>query len=65
VQLAYAIGVVEPVSIYVETFGTSKVDNSSITDAIKNHFDLSSAGIIKKLDLKKPIFKKTATYGHF
>jgi len=65
VQLAYAIGVVEPVSIYVETFGTAQVDNYDITEVIQNNFDLSSAGIIKKLDLKKPIFKKTATYGHF
>ncbi len=65
VQLAYAIGVVEPVSIYVKTFDTEKVDKQAIIDAVHDNFDLSPNGIIKKLDLKKPIFAKTATYGHF
>jgi S-adenosylmethionine synthetase len=61
-QLGYAIGVAEPVSIYVKTFGTEKVGKQAIIDAVKNNFDLTPDGIIKKLDLKKPIFQKTATY---
>lgn len=65
VQLAYAIWVVEPVSIYVDTLGTWQVERKKIIDTIRQNFDLSSAGIIRKLDLKKPIFKKTAAYGHF
>lgn len=65
VQLGYAIWVAEPVSIYVKTFDTEKVERQSIIDAIKTNFDLTPNGIIKKLDLKKPIFQKTATYGHF
>jgi len=65
VQLGYAIWVAEPVSIYVETFGTSKVETPKIIDAIKANFDLTPDGIIKTLDLKKPIFKKTASWGHF
>lgn len=65
VQLAYAIGVPYPVSIFVETFGTGKVEELAISKAIEEVFDCSPAGIIKKLDLKKPIYKKTASYGHF
>lgn len=65
IQVSYAIGVVEPVSIYVDCFGTEKVAREKIIEAIKSNFDLSQQGIIKKLDLKKPIFKKTAAYGHF
>ncbi len=65
VQLGYAIWVAEPVSIYVETFGTSKVETSKIVEAIKANFDLTPDGIIKTLDLKKPIFKKTASWWHF
>lgn len=65
VQLWYAIWVVEPVSIYVDCFGTQKVDIADIIVAIQNNFDLSQSGIIKKLDLKKPIYKKTAAYWHF
>lgn len=65
VQLAYAIGVPYPVSIYVDTFGTGKVEDFAISEAIKQVFDCTPAGIIKKLDLKKPIYKKTASYGHF
>lgn len=65
VQLGYAIGVVEPVSIHVDSFGTEKVDLERITQAITQNFDLSQNGIIKKLDLKKPIYQKTAAYGHF
>lgn len=65
VQLAYAIGVPYPVSIYIDTFGTGKVEDFAISEAVKQVFDCTPAGIIKKLDLKKPIYKKTASYGHF
>ena len=65
IQLAYAIGVPFPVSIMVETFGTAKVDGHRIEDAIKQVFDLSPGGIIKALKLHQPIFRKTASYGHF
>ena len=65
IQLAYAIGVPFPVSVMVDTFGTGKVENFAITEAVKQVFDCSPAGIIKTLDLKKPIYRKTAAYGHF
>lgn len=65
VELAYAIGVPEPVSIMIDTFGTQKVDIPSLTKAVKNVFDCTPSGIIKTLDLKKPIYRKTAAYGHF
>ncbi|AKA50010.1 S-adenosylmethionine synthase [Mycoplasmopsis gallinacea] len=65
IQVAYAIGVAQPVSIMVETFGTNKVDNNIIEQAIQNIFDLSPKGIIDALDLRKPIYQKTAYYGHF
>ena len=65
VQIAYAIGVAEPVSVSVETFGTAKVDEAKITEIIKKCFDLRPAGIIKMLDLRRPIYKQTAAYGHF
>ena len=65
VQLAYAIGVPFPVSIMAETFGTGVVADSVIADAIKEVFDCTPAGIIKTLDLKKPIYQATAAYGHF
>ena len=65
IQLSYAIWVKEPVSIYVDCFGTEKVDRQKIIQAIKENFDLSPAWIIEKLDLKKPIYKKTTSYGHF
>ncbi|MBN2656594.1 MAG: methionine adenosyltransferase [Spirochaetales bacterium] len=65
VELAYAIGVAEPVSIFVNTFGTSKVDEELIEAAVSRHFDLTPAGIIRTLDLKRPIYKPTAAYGHF
>jgi len=65
VQIAYAIGVAEPVSVSVETFGTAKVDEEKIVAAIKKCFDLRPAGIIKMLDLRRPIYKQTAAYGHF
>ena len=65
VQIAYAIGVAQPVGLYVETFGTGKVDDSVIIKAIRNTFDLSPAGIIRELDLLRPIYRQTAAYGHF
>jgi len=65
IQVAYAIGVVQPVSIMVDTHGTGKVAESKIEDCVKEIFDLSPAGIIESLDLLRPIYKKTATYGHF
>ena len=65
VQLAYAIGVAEPVSIAIDTFNTGKVSEGELVAAVRKHFDLRPAGIIKMLDLKHPIYKQTAAYGHF
>ena len=65
VQLAYAIGVPFPVSILVDTFCTAKVEEQKIENAVKNVFDTTPAGIIKTLDLLKPIYQATAAYGHF
>lgn len=65
VQLAYAIGVAQPVSIAVDTFGTGKVTESKIVEWVRELFDLRPAGIIKMLDLRRPIYKQTAAYGHF
>jgi S-adenosylmethionine synthetase len=65
VQLAYAIGVAKPVSVLVDTFGTAAIPEEKISELINRHFDLRPAGIIKTLDLRRPIFKKTAAYGHF
>jgi len=65
IQLAYAIGVPYPVSVMVDTFGTAKADENAISKAVEKVFDLSPAGIIKTLDLRKPIYLKTAAYGHF
>lgn len=65
VQLAYAIGVAQPVSISVDTFGTGSVSEQTLTAAIRRVFDLRPAGIIKMLDLQRPIYKQTAVYGHF
>ncbi len=65
IQIAYAIGVVEPVSIMVDTHGTAKVDESKLESCVRDIFDLRPAGIIKSLDLLRPIYRKTATYGHF
>jgi S-adenosylmethionine synthetase len=64
-QVSYAIGVAHPVSLSVETFGTGKISDDKIVELIKKHFDLRPAAIIKQLDLRKPIFKKTAAFGHF
>ncbi len=65
VQLAYAIGVAKPVSIYMDTFGSARCDQDKIVKAIQDHFDLSVSGIIRYLDLRKPVYAKSATYGHF
>lgn len=65
IQLAYAIGVATPVSINVDTYGTGKVNEEKIVELIQSNFDLRPAGIIKMLDLRKPIYKQTAAYGHF
>ncbi|MGV0167042.1 methionine adenosyltransferase [Furfurilactobacillus sp. WILCCON 0119] len=65
VQLAYAIGVAQPVSISVDTFGTGRVSEATLAAAIRDVFDLRPAGIIKMLDLQRPIYKQTAAYGHF
>ena len=65
VQVAYAIGVAHPVSILVDTFGTGRIEETKIQELVKKHFDLRPAGIIEMLDLLKPHYRKTATYGHF
>ena len=65
IQLSYAIGVAEPTSVMVDTFGTGKISEEKITDIIKKEFDLRPAGIINMLDLRRPIYKNTAAYGHF
>jgi len=65
VQLAYAIGVAEPVSVYVDSFGTGAVDDEKISELVRAHFKLTPRGIIETLDLRRPIYKKTAAFGHF
>jgi S-adenosylmethionine synthetase len=65
IQLSYAIGVAHPTSIMVDTFGTGKLDGEKIVEIIRENFDLRPAGIIKMLDLRRPIYKQTAAYGHF
>ncbi len=65
IQVSYAIGVAEPTSILVETFGTGKVDDAKLTALVREHFDLRPYGIVKMLDLIRPIYRKTAAYGHF
>lgn len=65
IQLSYAIGVAEPTSILVDTFGTGKVSDDKIVEVVKNNFRLTPKGIIESLDLKRPIYKQTAAYGHF
>ncbi len=65
VQVAYAIGMAQPVSILVETFGTNTISEESIEDAVRATFDLRPAAIVRDLNLKRPIYKKTAAYGHF
>lgn len=65
IQLSYAIGVAEPTSIMVDTFGTGKISDEKITEIVRENFDLRPAGIIKMLDLRRPIYRQTASYGHF
>ena len=65
VQLAYAIGVAEPVSILIETFGTAKIDEEKISELVRKNFQLTPRGIIEYLNLRRPIYRKTAAYGHF
>ena len=65
VEVSYAIGMKEPLSIYVNTFGTGKIEDEKITEIIKQKFNLTPNGIIKYLNLKEPIYTKTTNYGHF
>jgi S-adenosylmethionine synthetase len=65
IQVSYAIGVAEPTSISIETFGTGHLDDSTLIDVIKTNFDLTPQGIINHHDLLRPIYRKTATYGHY
>ncbi len=65
VQLAYAIGVADPVSVYVDTFGTGKIELPKLVDLVREHFQMTPRGIMESLQLRRPIFKKTAAYGHF
>ena len=65
IELAYAIGVAKPVSVLINTHGTGKVSDEKLADIVNKHFDLRPAGIIKQLDLRRPIYKQTAAYGHF
>ena len=65
IQLAYAIGVANPVSINVDTYGTGKVSEEKLVELVRNNFDLRPAGIIRMLDLRRPIYRQTAAYGHF
>ncbi len=65
IQLAYAIGVAEPVSIYVNSHGTGKIDDAAISALLSKHLDFTPAGIIEHLDLRKPVYRQTAAYGHF
>ena len=65
IELAYAIGVANPVSVFVDTYGTGKVSDEKLSGIIRENFDLRPAAIIEKLGLRKPMYKKTAAYGHF
>ena len=65
VQLAYAIGVADPVSVLVRTEGTGRVDETTLANLVREHFPLTPKGIIAHLDLRRPIYQKTAAYGHF
>ncbi len=65
IQLSYAIGVAEPTSIMVDTFGTGAVEDDKLVEIVRENFDLRPAGIIQMLDLRRPIYKQTAAYGHF
>jgi S-adenosylmethionine synthetase len=65
VQLAYAIGVAEPVSVLIDTFDTGLIDDDKISEIVRAHFKLTPKAIIETLDLRRPIYKKTAAFGHF
>ena len=65
IQLSYAIGVAHPTSIMVDTFGTGKLSDDKLVEIIRENFDLRPAGIIRMLDLRRPLYKQTAAYGHF
>ena len=65
IQLSYAIGVAQPTSIMIDTFGTGKIAEEKLVEIVRENFDLRPAGIIKMLDLRRPIYKQTAAYGHF
>ena len=65
IQLSYAIGVAQPTSIMADTYGTGKLSDEKLVEIIRENFDLRPAGIIKMLDLRRPIYKQTAAYGHF
>ena len=65
VQLAYAIGVAEPVSVFIDTHGTGRVDEDKLAETVRKNFQLTPKGIIETLDLRRPIFKATAKFGHF
>ena len=65
VQLSYAIGVARPLSVFVETFGTGKIEDEKIAEIVDKHFDLRPGAIIRDLNLRRPIYRKTAAYGHF
>src|SRR6185295_6434619 len=65
VELSYAIGHPQPIGVSIETFGTHKIDQGAIVDLVREHFDLSPHGIIRDLKLRRPIYKATASYGHF
>jgi len=65
IQISYAIGVAEPTSITIDTFGTGKISNEAITKLVREHFDLRPKGLIKMLNLLRPIYTQTAAYGHF
>jgi len=65
VQLAYAIGVADPVSVRVDTFGTGKVSETRLTELVRKNFSLTPKGIIESLNLRRPIYRQTAAYGHF
>ena len=65
IQLSYAIGVAQPTSVMVDTFGTGKLSDEKLVEIVRENFDLRPAGIIKMLDLRRPIYRQTAAYGHF
>ena len=65
IQVSYAIGIAQPISVAVETFGTNKLPDQKIVNLVDEHFDLRPGAIIRDLDLRRPIYKPTAAYGHF